>query len=88
MSENQCRLFVGSLDPDVTSEDLHEAFTEYGRVAEARVIPDHTTGKSRCFGFVEMGSRGEAERALGMNGRSILNRRVEVKYAEPKKPRV
>ena len=57
------KLFVGNLDYTVTSEDLREAFSQAGTVTDAVVISDKMSGRSRGFGFVEMGTEEEAKAA-------------------------
>ncbi len=57
------RLFIGNLPYNVTSDDLQRAFGEAGTVTSARVITDRETGQSRGFGFVEMGSAAEGQKA-------------------------
>ncbi len=58
------KLFVGSLPWSVNDDKLKEAFEEHGNVVSAKVVMDRTTGRSRGFGFVEMGSADEASKAI------------------------
>jgi len=81
-------IYVGNLSPDVTSDDLRQAFGAFGQVESANVITDKLSGESRGFGFVEMPSKDEATAALaGMNGKDIKGRAVSVNEAKPKTDR-
>src|SRR5262249_4004999 len=76
------KLFVGNLSFDTTSADLEALFAEAGTCQWAAVIPDRGTGRSRGFGFVEMGSEEEAERAIAeLNGRELQGRKLNVSEA-------
>jgi RNA recognition motif-containing protein len=78
------RLFVGNLPYNVTSEDLQRAFSEAGTVTSARVITDRETGQSRGFGFVEMGSAADGQKAINMwNGQDLNGRALTVNEARP-----
>jgi RNA recognition motif-containing protein len=78
------KLFVGNLAYSVTSDDLSRAFSEAGTVASARVITDRETGQSRGFGFVEMGSAADGQRAISTwNGRELSGRVLTVNEARP-----
>jgi RNA recognition motif-containing protein len=81
-------IYVGNLSPDVTSDDLRQAFGAFGQVESANVITDKFSGESRGFGFIEMPSKDEAAAALaGMNGKDIKGRAVSVNEAKPKTDR-
>jgi RNA recognition motif-containing protein len=81
-------IYVGNLSPDVTGDDLRQAFGAFGQVESANVITDKFSGDSRGFGFVEMPSKDEATAALaGMNGKDIKGRAVSVNEARPKTDR-
>jgi len=81
-------IYVGNLSPDVTGDDLRQAFGAFGQVESANVITDKFSGESRGFGFVEMPSKDEATAALtGMNGKDIKGRAVSVNEARPKTDR-
>ena len=58
------KLYVGNLSYSTTSQDLEQLFGQYGQVASAQVINDRDTGRSKGFGFVEMGSDQEAKAAI------------------------
>jgi RNA recognition motif-containing protein len=76
------KLFVGNLSFDTTSDDLQDLFAQIGTCESARVITDRDTGRSRGFGFVEMGSNGEASRAVTeLNGREVGGRQINVSEA-------
>lgn len=78
------RLFVGNLPYNVTSDDLQRAFAEAGTVTSARVITDRETGQSRGFGFVEMGSAADGQKAITMwNGNELNGRALTVNEARP-----
>ena len=80
MSNN---LYVGNLTFDTTSADLESLFGEHGTVTKAQVITDRETGRSRGFGFVEMGSAEEATAAItSLNGRNIDGRDLTVNVAK------
>ena len=76
------KLFVGNLSFNTTSEDLESLFSEAGTCESASVITDRATGRSRGFGFVEMGSASEAEKAIAeLNGRELQGRKLNVSEA-------
>ena len=76
------KLYVGNLAYQVADRDLAELFAQVGAVASASVITDRETGRSRGFGFVEMGSDGDAERAIEeMDGRDLMGRALKVNEA-------
>jgi len=78
------KLYVGGLPFSVTDGKLQEIFSEYGYVESARVISDKFTGQSRGFGFVEMGSGIEAQKAISsLNGTDFEGRRLTVNEAKP-----
>ena len=78
------RLFVGNLPYNVTSEDLERTFSEAGTVTSARVITDRETGQSRGFGFVEMGSAADGQKAITMwTGQELNGRTLTVNEARP-----
>src|SRR5712692_2299986 len=71
------KLFVGNLSFDTTSADLEALFAEAGTCESAAVITDRGTGRSRGFGFVEMSSDAEAERAIaGLTGGGLRGRKL------------
>ena len=76
------KLFVGNLSFETTDEDLKEAFSKAGTCESAAVVKDRLTGRSRGFGFVEMGSDEEAQRAIAeLNGREVRGRMINVSEA-------
>jgi len=82
------KLYVGNLAYSVRDESLNEAFSQYGAVVSAKVMMDRDTGRSKGFGFVEMGSDAEAQAAInGMNGQAIDGRAVVVNEARPREER-
>jgi RNA recognition motif-containing protein len=79
------KLYVGNLSFDTTSDDLAELFAQAGTVESASVVSDRDTGRSRGFGFVEMGSKEEGEAAIAQfNGAEINGRSLTVNEARPK----
>lgn len=82
------KLYVGNLPYSVGDADLDRAFGEFGAVASAKVMMDRDTGRSKGFGFVEMGSDAEAQAAInGMNGQALGGRSVVVNEARPMEAR-
>src|SRR3989442_417327 len=76
------KLFVGNLSFDTTSADLEALFSQAGTCESAAVITDRATGRSRGFGFVEMSSASEAERAIAeLNGHELQGRKLNVSEA-------
>ncbi len=82
------KLYVGNLPYQVRDEDLQQAFGQYGTVTSAKVMMERDTGRSKGFGFVEMGSDAEAQQAInGMNGQPLGGRNLVVNEARPMEPR-
>lgn len=82
------KLYVGNLPYSVRDEDLQQAFGEFGQVSSAKVMMERDTGRSKGFGFVEMGSDAEAQSAInGMNGQMLGGRSLVVNEARPMEPR-
>jgi RNA recognition motif-containing protein len=82
------KLYVGNLAYSVVEEKLQELFSQHGSVVSARVITDKFSGRSKGFGFVEMGSTEEAERATAaLNGTEFEGRAIVVSEARPQQPR-
>jgi len=76
------KLFVGNLSFETTDDDLKEAFSKAGACSMASVIKDRLTGRSRGFGFVEMGSDEDAQKAIAeLNGRELRGRNISVSEA-------
>jgi RNA recognition motif-containing protein len=82
------KLYVGNLPYSMRDDDLQQHFAEFGAVNSAKVMMDRDTGRSKGFGFVEMGSRDEAQAAIrGMNGQSFEGRALVVNEARPREER-
>jgi RNA recognition motif-containing protein len=82
------KLYVGNLAYSVRDDSLMQAFSSFGSVTSAKVMMDRETGRSKGFGFVEMGSDAEAQAAInGMNGQSLEGRAVVVNEARPREER-
>jgi|SRR5581483_7943547 len=79
------KLYVANLTFRTTERDLERLFREYGKVESARLATDRETGRSRGFGFVEMGDAQEAEAAIaGLHGKEIQGRDLIVQAYRPK----
>ena len=82
------KLYVGNLTYDTSDSDLQMMFEEFGTVATAQVIADRETGRSKGFGFVEMGSDQEAQAAINaLNGKDVGGRALTVNEAKPREDR-
>ena len=82
------KLYVGNLPYSVRDGDLEQAFGQFGSVTSAKVMMERDTGRSKGFGFVEMGSDEEAQAAIsGMNGQPLGGRSVVVNEARPMEDR-
>jgi RNA recognition motif-containing protein len=79
------KIYVGNMSFDMDNMSLDELFKPFGTVASAQVIMDRETGRSKGFGFVEMGSEAEAQAAIaGLNGKEVNGRTLTVNEARPK----
>ena len=82
------KLYVGNLPYSVRDGDLEQSFGQFGTVTSAKVMMERDTGRSKGFGFVEMGSDAEAQAAVnGMNGQPLGGRSLVVNEARPMEPR-
>ena len=82
------KLFVGSLDYGMKSDELEKLFSQHGTVLSATVITDRETGRSKGFGFVEMNTDEEANAAISaLNGKDVNGRALTVNIARPKEDR-
>ena len=82
------KLYVGNLSYNVRDDDLQQTFAQFGTVSSAKVMMDRETGRSKGFGFVEMGSDAEALSAInGMNGQQMDGRALVVNEARPREER-
>ncbi|MEY4726887.1 MAG: hypothetical protein RLZ36_1514 [Pseudomonadota bacterium] len=82
------KLYVGNLPYSVRDNDLEQSFGQFGSVTSAKVMMERDTGRSKGFGFVEMGSDAEAQAAIeGMNGAPLGGRNLVVNEARPMEPR-
>jgi RNA recognition motif-containing protein len=82
------KLYVGNLSYDTTSSDLEQLLAKHGTVQSAEVIQDRDTGRSKGFGFVQMGSDDEAQAAIAaLNGNDHDGRSLTVNEAKPKENR-
>jgi len=79
------KLYVGNLSYSMTDSDLQTLFSEHGTVQSAQVIMDRDTGRSKGFGFIEMGTDDEAQKAIqALNGAEVEGRPLTVNEARPK----
>ena len=82
------KLYVGNLPYSITEEKLQQHFAQHGSVISARIITDKFSGRSKGFGFVEMNSDEEAQRATtALNGTDFEGRNIVVSEARPQEPR-
>jgi RNA recognition motif-containing protein len=82
------KLYVGNLPYGVSNEDLEQVFQAHGTVVSAQVIMDRETGRSKGFGFVEMGTEREAQEAVqALNGQDFNGRPLTVNEARPREER-
>ena len=82
------KLYVGNLSYDVTDADLNTMFASHGTVSSAEVIQDRETGRSKGFGFVQMGTDKEAQTAISaLNGQEQNGRALTVNEAKPREER-
>jgi RNA recognition motif-containing protein len=82
------KLYVGNLSYEVDSSALEQLFTPHGAVQSAQIINDRDTGRSKGFGFVEMGSDDEAQAAItALNGQDNGGRALTVNEAKPREDR-
>ncbi|XP_062218606.1 uncharacterized protein LOC133918649 [Phragmites australis] len=80
------KIFIGGLPPSLTEDDLKDHFSSYGKVVEHQIMLDHSTGRSRGFGFVTFESEDSVERVISEGRmRDLGGKQVEIKKAEPKK---
>lgn len=80
------KLYVGNISFDTTSDDLVQAFSQYGTVLGAQIVSDRDTGRSRGFAFVEMHT-GADEAVAAMNGQQLQGRTLTVNEARPREER-
>ncbi len=81
-------IYVGNLSYGLNDNDLKDLFSEYGSVNSAKIIEDRDTGRSKGFGFVEMGSEEDGNKAIeGLNGHEIEGRSLTVNEARPREER-
>jgi RNA recognition motif-containing protein len=80
------KLYVGNLPFGASEEDLRKLFSEAGTVQSVKIVTDSYSGRSRGFGFVEMNSQEEAEKAISLvNGKTLMDRTLIVSEAKPQK---
>ncbi len=82
----ESKLYVGNISWDATEDSLSELFSQYGEVISTKIITDNFSGKSKGFGFIEMGSQEEAEKAIeGLNETEFMGRPLKVSVAKPRR---
>ncbi len=85
--QNQ-KLYVGSLPYKTTEDELHQLFSQFGTVTSVKIVTDRVTGQSKGFGFVEMASADDAQKAIeSVNGSQFGGRSLIVSVARPPSPR-
>jgi hypothetical protein len=81
--EGQIEIYAGNLSYEMTEQELGKLFKDFGSVTSARIITNRFNGKSKGYGFVEMGNRGEAQAAMSaLNGQEVRGRRIVVNEAK------
>uniref|UniRef100_A0A673AQ73 Nucleolysin TIAR n=1 Tax=Sphaeramia orbicularis TaxID=375764 RepID=A0A673AQ73_9TELE len=86
-TSNHFHVFVGDLSPEITTEDVKAAFAPFGKISDARVVKDMTTGKSKGYGFVSFYNKLDAENAiLNMGGQWLGGRQIRTNWATRKPP--
>uniref|UniRef100_A0A8C4RE71 TIA1 cytotoxic granule associated RNA binding protein n=1 Tax=Erpetoichthys calabaricus TaxID=27687 RepID=A0A8C4RE71_ERPCA len=86
-TSNHFHVFVGDLSPEITTEDIKAAFAPFGRISDARVVKDMTTGKSKGYGFVSFFNKWDAENAIQqMGGQWLGGRQIRTNWATRKPP--
>jgi RNA recognition motif-containing protein len=84
--EMNLKLYVGNIPFGASEEDLRKLFSEAGVVQSAKIVVDAYSGRPRGFGFVEMGSESDAEKAISLlNGKTFMERALTVNEAKPQK---
>ena len=82
------KLYVGNISFNTSNQDLNDLFGAIGTVESANIIEDRETGRSRGFGFVEMASKEDGERAIAeLNGKEVDGRELKVNEAKPQEKR-
>ncbi len=82
------KLYVGNVPFKASEDDLRDLFSKAGEVLSAKLITDAATGRARGFGFIEMGSDEDAQKAISMlNGTSFMDRNIIVSEAKPQEKR-
>ncbi|OGO42259.1 MAG: RNA-binding protein [Chloroflexi bacterium RBG_16_57_9] len=82
------KLYVGNLSYDTTEEDLRELFAKAGNVESVALPTDRETGRPRGFGFVEMSTAAEAQKAISqLNGQTVRDREIKVNESRPQEQR-
>jgi len=79
-------IYVGNLNYKIKDEELREVFEQYGEVVSVKIITDKYSGRSKGFGFVEMSSESDAQRAIDeLNEGELMGRKIVVNQARPRK---
>ena len=82
------KLYVGNLNYSTTDDQLHQAFSQYGTVANAHIVYDKYSNQSKGFGFVEMEDKSAGEAAItSLNGTELNGRELRVSEARPRNDR-
>ncbi len=82
------KIYVGNLSYKIDEEGLKKVFSEIGEVQSVKIITDAMTGQSKGFGFIEMTSEADAEKAIStLNGSTLMDRTITVSEARPQRER-
>ena len=79
---SQSKIYVGNLPYNATSDDLHQAFAQFGEITEVKLIMDRETGRSKGFAFVSFAEQDAANNALSLNGEDFNGRNLKVSPAK------
>jgi len=82
------KLYVGNISFNATEQDIRDLFSEYGEIESLKIITDKFTGQSRGFGFIEMETEQDAQKAFSaLNGKEFMGKTLTVAEARPQRPR-
>lgn len=82
------KIYVANISFTATEQDIRDLFSDYGEVVSVKIIMDKFTGQSKGFGFVEMGSEGDAKKTISeLNGKPFMGKTLAVAEARPQQPR-
>lgn len=82
---NESKIYVGNLSYDTTEDELRDYFSQFGTIAEIKLISDYQTGRPKGFGFITYASNEEGKKALAANGTELGGRKLNVNTANDDK---